>query len=173
MTSSSRYPAFAVLAAITALSIAAPALAQDAPPKPKSDLDRVGDSVENMAEKPLKDLNLMKDKIPPQLQAVMERPYDLRGIKGCSSYKAAIGRLNSVLGPDVDSPDAINQKATPAEFVLSSAESVVGGLIPGMGIVRKISGAEAAQKKAQAAVLAGELRRAYIKGTARAKGCKV
>ena len=173
MTSRSRTPAFAVLAAIAALSLAAPALAQDAPPKPRSDLDKVGDSMENMAEKPLKDLNLLKDKIPLQLQAVMERPYDLRGIKGCSGYQAAIGGLDAVLGPDVDSPYAINQKATPAEVVLSSAESVVGGLIPGMGIVRKISGAEAAQKKAQAAVLAGELRRAYIKGTARAKGCKV
>lgn len=162
----------AALALATAL-LGAPLAAQTSDAKPKSDIDKVGDSVETMAEKPLKDLNLVKDKIPPELEAIMTKPYDLTGLKGCADYKAAIDKLTRVLGPDVDSPKVQGQKESAAEVALSGAEAVVGGLIPGTGLIRKLSGADAAQKKAQAAVLAGDLRRAYIKGTARAKGCKV
>lgn len=165
------------LAMALLLGAAAPAFAQATPEKQAekvSDIDKVGDTAENIATKPLKDLNLMKDEIPPEVLAVMKDPYSLKGLKGCSQYKAAIGRLTDVLGPDVDSPEANAKKGQNAgEFALGAAESVAGGLIPGMGLIRKISGAEAAQKKAQAAVLAGQLRRAYLKGTARAKGCKV
>jgi hypothetical protein len=165
-----------VLATALAIVLAAPALGQPTPPTPPppaSDIDRVGDTLETMGEKPLKDFNLMRDKIPPELLAVMDRPYDLRGIGGCAGYKNAVNRLTAVLGPDVDSPKVTGQKQSASEVVLGGAETVVGGLIPGTGLIRKISGAEAAQKKAQAAVLAGSLRRAYIKGMARAKGCRI
>jgi hypothetical protein len=158
------------------LGMAAPTLAQAQPDKPDdkpSDIDKVGNTAENIATKPLKDLNLMKDEIPPEVLAVMKEPYSLKGIKTCSQYKAKIVRLTELLGPDVDSGAAAKKGQNAGEFALSAAESVAGGLIPGMGLIRKISGAEAAQKKAQAAVLAGQLRRAYLKGTARAKGCKV
>ncbi len=157
------------------LGLAAPVLAQPAIEKSDekvSDMDKVGNTAENIATKPLKDLNLMKDEIPPEVLAVMKEPYSLKGIKGCKQYKAKIVRLTELLGPDVDS--GIKKKGQNAgEFALSAAESVAGSLIPGAGLIRKISGAEAAQKKARAAVLAGQLRRAYLKGTARAKGCKV
>ncbi len=156
------------------LALAAPAIAQTEPAKPKSDLDKVGDTAEGIVEKPLKDLNLMKDPIPPQLQAIMDRPYDLHGMKTCKQYSTAIGKLTAQLGPDVDSPEARAKKGqSPAEFALGAGASVIGGLIPGAGLIRKVSGAEAAQKKAAAAVLAGSLRRAYIKGKASAQGCKI
>ena len=158
------------------LGLAAPVLAQPTnqlPDEKISDIDKVGNTAENIATKPLKDLNLMKDKIPPEVLAVMKEPYSLKGIKGCSQFKARITRLTELLGPDVDSGLAAKRGQNAGEFALSAAESVAGSLIPGAGLIRKISGAEAAQKKAQAAVLAGQLRRAYLKGTARAKGCKV
>jgi hypothetical protein len=165
----------ALAAMLTAgLGLALPVLAQSAPEKPKeSGIDKVGDSAERMATKPLKDLNLMKDEIPPEIQAIMNRPYDISKLKTCADKKNAVRRLTEVLGPDVDSAQAQKKGENPAEFALGAAESVVGGLIPGMGIIRKISGAEAAEKKAKAAVLAGQLRRAYIKGYAKAQGCKV
>lgn len=166
---------------VLALAQAPPVAAQapkaaekPATPDKKSDLDKVGDTAENIVEKPLKDLNLMKDKVPPQLLAVMERPYALDGIKTCKDFKATITRLTDVLGPDVDSVEA-QQKGGPtaSEKVLGGVESVAGGLIPFNGLIRKVSGAEAAQKRAQAAVFAGSLRRAYLKGTARGRGCKI
>ena len=59
------------------------------------------------------------------------------------------------------------------DLALSGVESVAGSLIPGSGIIRKVTGAEAHDNKVKAAVYAGGLRRAYLKGSARAKGCKI
>jgi hypothetical protein len=145
--------------------LAGPAAAQEKP------IDKIGNTVENIAEKPLRDLNLMKDEIPPKLLSVMERPYSLDGMRTCRQFNAEIGQLTAVLGPDVD---AVKPKKgeTAAETMLGAAESVAGGIIPGSGLIRKLSGAEKAAEKAKAAVLAGSLRRAYLKGTARAKGCR-
>lgn len=160
-----------LMALVLGFGLTSTALAQEA--NQKSDLDKVGDSAERMATKPLKDLNLMKDEIPPEIQAIIDAPYDIRKFKTCSQLKGAVRRLTDVLGPDIDSAEATKKGQNPGEFMLGAAESVVGGLIPGMGLIRKISGAEAAEKRAKAAVLAGNLRRAYIKGNMRARGCKI
>ncbi len=152
---------------LATLLIAMPATAQE-----KSDIDKVGDSAKNMATKPLKDLNMMKDEIPPELLAVMQRPYSLDGLKTCKQFKTEIGKLTAVLGPDVDEVKAKSGESA-TETMLGAAESVVGSLIPGAGLMRIISGAKQAEEKAKAAVLAGSLRRAYLKGAAGAKGCKI
>ena len=151
---------------LAVLLIASPVLAQS------NTAEQLGDSAKTMATKPLRDLNLMRDEIPPKLLAVMQKPYSLEGLKTCKQFAAEIAKLTEVLGPDVD---AVKVKAgeTATETVLGTAESVVGSLIPGAGIMRRLSGADAAQRKAQAAVFAGSLRRAYLKGHARGKGCKI
>lgn len=159
--------------AALALSFATSALAQT-PAKPASTTDKVMETGGNIVEKPLKDLNLVQDEIPPQLQAIMDKPYDIKGISTCAQIAAAIRLLDAKLGPDVDSAKAQSAKGqTSTEFALASAQSLAGSLIPGTGLIRKLSGADAAAKKAAAAVLAGSLRRAFLKGTGRAKGCKV
>lgn len=154
-------------AALACAIMAAPATAQVG-----KEVEKVGNTAQNIVEKPLKDLNVSKEKIPPQLESIMQRPYDLTGLKTCADFASAIKKLDAVLGPDVD---AVKQAKgeTASEMVLGAAESAAGGLIPGTGIIRKVSGAEAAEKKAKAAVFAGSLRRAYLKGSANAKGCKV
>ena len=160
---------YLVIAAL--LPLATAAVAQT---KPKSDTEKILETSENILEKPLKDMNLTQDEIPPQLKAIMEAPYDIKGITSCAQIAEAIAKLDKVLGPDVDSKAAVAAKGQSAtEFALSGAQSLAGGLIPGTGLIRKVSGAEAAQKKAAAAVLAGSLRRGFLKGTGRAKGCKV
>ncbi len=172
-----------MLASLGAIGL--PAAAQDAaasaasrdankPGDDRNTLDKAGDTAEKIVEQPLKDLNLMKDKIPPELAAIGARPYDLTGLKTCSDYGATVAQLTRLIGPDVDSAEAKNRKGeTPSEFALNGIASAAGGFIPFSGIVRKISGAEKAERRAQAAVLAGALRRAYIKGVARTKGCKI
>jgi hypothetical protein len=114
----------------------------------------------------------MKSEIPPELLAVMDNPYSLKGLSTCAQYSAEIARMTKVLGPDVDAVKAKSGDSA-SEMVLSEVEKVAGGLVPGSSIIRKVSGADAQEKKAKAAVYAGSLRRAYLKGTARAKGCKV
>ncbi len=165
---------FGLALAGLALGPAQAGQAQTPPPAKTSDIDKVGDTAEAIVEAPLKDLNIMKPRIPPELQAIEARPYALDGLRTCKQFSAAVHKLTKVLGPDVDSPEAQRSTdETPTEFVLSGAQSVAGGLIPGGGLIRKISGAEKAQKRAAAAVLAGSLRRAYLKGTAHARGCRI
>ncbi|KAB7644806.1 hypothetical protein [Polymorphobacter fuscus] len=139
----------------------------------KSDLDKVGDTMENIGTRPLKDLNIIKAKVAPEIEAIMQEPYSLKGIRSCAQFKTAINRMTAVLGPDVDSPQTQKDDKTPAEVALSLGESAAGGIIPFSGVIRRLTGAEARQKYAQAAIYAGSVRRAYLKGTARAKGCKV
>ncbi len=165
---------FTPLPLLLTVMIAAPALAQSLPDdKPANDGERVAKTATNIAEKPLKDLNIVKAKIPPGLAAISRRPYSTAGLKSCGQYAAAIGRMTAILGPDVDSPAVEAKGNKPAEFVLDSTESLIGDLLPGGGIIRRITGAEAAQKRLVAAIYAGGLRRAYLKGMARAKGCRV
>lgn len=169
-----------ILSVVAATLMIGPAFAQTtptAPPAPapeRSDLDKVGDTMTGVAEKPLKDLNIIKAEVDPYLEPLMANPYAMMGLKTCKDYKVAIARLDSVLGPDVDSAAAQNQtKQSPAEFALETGASVAGSLIPLSGLIRKISGAEARQKYANAAVYAGGLRRGYVKGLAKAKGCRL
>ena len=159
------------IAAAIILLLAAPLAAQTAE-KPRSDVDKVMDGAGNVVEKPLKDLNIVKEKVPPDLEAIMQRPYDLGNRKTCAQFKAEIDRMTASLGPDVDAVKAAEGK-TATEQVIDGAEGLAGGIIPGQGLLRKVSGAEAAQKRRAAAILAGNLRRAYIKGLARGKGCKI
>lgn len=160
-----------IVAALLPMSVSANA---QSAPKPKSDVDKVMETGQSIVEQPLKDFNVKQDKIPPQLQAIMDAPYDIKGITTCAQIADAIAKLDAALGPDVDSKAAVAAKDQSAtEYALAGAKSLAGGLIPGTGMIRKVSGADAAQKKAAAAVLAGSLRRGFLKGTGRAKGCKV
>lgn len=133
---------------------------------------QVGKSAENIVTKPLKDANVIHEEIPPKLLAVMAQPYSLAGLKTCADFGREIAELTNVLGPDVDGVQP-KKGSTTSETIFAGIEDVAGGFIPASGIIRKVSGAEAQERKAKAAVFAGSLRRAYLKGTARAKGCKV
>ncbi|WP_439534548.1 hypothetical protein [Polymorphobacter sp.] len=138
-----------------------------------NDGDRALDTVENIATRPLKDMNIVKKKIPPELEAMMEKPYSLTGLKTCRQLIAEVKKINGLVGPDVDSPEALAEnKQTPAEFVFGAGEALAGSLIPFSGLVRFVSGAQKRERYAQAAVFAGSVRRAYLKGTARNRGCK-
>ncbi|KPF74963.1 hypothetical protein IP88_07545 [alpha proteobacterium AAP81b] len=143
------------------------------PAKPKGD-DRVGETAKEIAVQPLKDLNIKQDKIPPELLAILDAPYDISGLKTCPALRGEVARLTSVLGPDVDSAEVGRKKGkqSASEFVLDGAKMAAGSLIPFSGLIRKVSGAEAAERRTQAAILAGHIRRAYIKGNLRARNCR-
>ncbi len=140
---------------------------------PRSTTGQVRDSAGRIVQQPLRDLNVVRDTIPPELASVMAEPYSLAGLRTCAHYQAEIARLTAVLGPDVNSAQAAAASGTPADYALGAAEAVAGSLIPGTGIIRRVSGAEAAQRQARAAVLAGQLRRAFLTGRASGRGCRV
>jgi hypothetical protein len=127
---------------------------------------------------PLEDLNLIKDKISLVLEQAMAAPYQWPTDSSCDGLAAAIAPLTLALGPDLDVPPtktnpgllergSILAKDTAVDVVRGAAQSV----IPFRGWMRKLTGAEAYAKMVRAAITAGGVRRAYLKGLGEAKGC--
>ena len=153
------------LATIATIAIGAvPAAAQD-DTKPVTDKEVTAVDV---VATPATDLNLKKDEIPALLITAQERPYTLRGTSTCSQLSAAIGDLDAVLGDDIDLPKDGGRKMNAGRV----AQSVVGSFIPFRGIIREVSGANNRERELQAAIIAGMARRAFLKGTGQAKGCR-
>lgn len=136
-------------------------------------------SVGQAALTPLNDLNLVRAEIPAPLKAALAAPYATPADRGCPALAAEVMALDAVLGADLDLPatddrpglvergsQAAGQAATRA--VRSAAE----GLVPYRGWVRKLTGAERYAKEVQAAIAAGTIRRAYLKGLGQALACR-
>jgi hypothetical protein len=127
---------------------------------------------------PLEDLNLTKDKIPLVLELTMAAPYEGPQDQTCEGLAAEIAPLTLALGPDLDVPPSKTNRGLLERSSTFAGDAAVGavrgateGLIPLRGLVRKVSGAETHAKKVRAAIAAGAVRRAYLKGLGEAKGC--
>jgi hypothetical protein len=109
---------------------------------------------------PARDLNLQRMHIPTELQAAAQTPYpDLPA--DCSAIEAEIAPLDKLLGPDMGSPQ---RKTAQRIDPWAIAQDAAGGVVPFRGIVRRLSGASAADEAYRDAVLAGFVKRAYLKG---------
>jgi hypothetical protein len=132
------------------------------------------ESVKGAALTPLRDLNVVRTKIPPILLAALTDPYERppRNWK-CSHLIALIRPLDDVLGPDLDRVPAGDEDLTQRaqQTALGTAADLAADAIPFHGWIRKLSGAEAHDKLVQSAIIAGDVRRAYLKGLGEAKGC--
>jgi stage V sporulation protein SpoVS len=150
------------LAPLALLAIAAPALARQ-----DSVVTDREPSARDVAETPLTDLNLASDPIPAILVQASAAPYDREGLATCKGLRAAIADLDAVLGPDMDVATAERDRISPGRM----ATSVIGSFIPFRGIIREISGAAEHQRDFQAAIVAGAVRRGYLKGLGEQMGC--
>ena len=132
------------------------------------------ESVQGAATTPLRDLNVVRAKIPEVLLQALDDPYARppRSFK-CPALAALIRPLNEALGPDIDLLPASDENLM--DRGRSTALGVAGDLasdaIPFRGFVRKLSGAEAHDRLVQSAIIAGNVRRGYLKGLGEAKGC--
>ena len=155
-----------------ALIVSAPAWSRE-PEKPADAQEPVkpmnerGPSMGDAALTPASDLNLKKDEIPALLRNAQARPYALGGMRRCGEIGAAIGELDAVLGPDLDIPQDDRERITAGRV----AQEAVGAFIPFRGLIREISGANAHERRIDAAVTAGSARRAFLKGYGEARGC--
>lgn len=162
-----------VLAGLALLALPAGLQAQDKkepakseePAKPITDRDP---NAKDVALTPLTDLNLRKGEIPPLLIAAQEDPYTLAGMTRCAQIAAAVGQLDAILGDDIDVAQAKRQ----ALSVGRVAQSVGRAFIPFGGVIREVSGANARDRKIQAAILAGTARRSFLKGVGQQRGCR-
>ena len=134
--------------------------------------------VTEAATTPLSDLNLVRAPIPPVLAEAQRRPYAAPKDATCTALAAEVKSLDEVLGPDLDTPaTAANPGLIERGVTLASDEAVgavrgaAEGVMPYRKWVRKLTGAERYTKDVAAAIAAGTVRRAYLKGQFTARSC--
>lgn len=119
---------------------------------------------------PLRDVNLMRDDVPDVLNGAKEAPYLDPQQASCAQLATMIAPLDEALGPDTgDGAEVAGPGAR--GMVYGAMADVTRDFIPFRGVVRRITGAAKHDQEVQAARKAGNLRRAYLKGFASAKGC--
>lgn len=149
------------------LLAAAPALAQTRD-------DQKSLEWEDAAKTPLRDLNVMPEKIPPVLRDAQADAYRPPRQLSCRGIANEIQGLEDVLGDDFDAPPppppSKDEKRTgTANVVLKGAAA---SIVPFRGWVRQLTGAERHAQAVQIAVAAGRVRRAYLKGLGQSIRCR-
>ena len=130
------------------------------------------------ATAPLEDLNLRRQPIPTVLLQAEANPYDLRNLNQCRPIAAEVARLDEALGPDMDEPPSpdgrfLSERAAEAALraALDAVRNTTTDFIPGRSWIRRLSGAEAHSRHVQAAIQAGRMRRAFLKGVGMQRNC--
>jgi hypothetical protein len=125
-----------------------------------------------IATQPVRDVGAKKREIPVVLERAAEDPYATTGVKTCRQIASAMTELNEVLGPDYEAGHTIKENRA-GKLAEAGGKTVVNTLIPFRGLVREVSGAAPAERRYNAALDAGLVRRGFLRGLATAKGCKV
>lgn len=119
-------------------------------------------------DQPLRDLSVVREEAPPVLRRAAAAPYDLASVSDCTTAAGELTELDAALGPDL-APGAKGEGVT----IHGLAADLIGGAVglPFRGVVRRVTGAETRDQALRAAVLAGMVRRGFIKGRMGALGC--
>jgi hypothetical protein len=130
------------------------------------------------ATTPLSDLNLVHAPIPEVLQAAQRSPYGPPEPADCAALSAQVRQLDEALGPDLDAPASESSRGLIERGGDAAGSAAVGalqrtaeGVVPFRGWVRKLSGAERYSRQVAAAIAAGTVRRAFLKGLRQARPC--
>lgn len=152
-----------------ALALAFPAAAQQL----QTAEDAQKSSLTHAITSPLRDVNLMRSKIPAVLQTALDDPYRRPAPANCSGIIDEVTRLNQALGDDLDADELkeTSMGGRAKEEALNAIAGLASDVIPFRGWVRKITGAERHDRTVQQAIAAGAVRRAYLKGLGEARGC--
>lgn len=136
------------------------------------------DSIGGAVSAPLRDVNLVRTKIPPILLEAMTDPYARPPRVGCEVLASQIVPLDAALGEDLDAhppeedEDLMDRgRRAAGRAALGAVASAAQDLIPMRGWVRKLSGAERHDRLVQTAITSGHVRRAYLKGLGESRGC--
>ena len=127
--------------------------------------------VTEAATTPLSDLNVVRAEIPPVLQEAQKAPYAAPADKSCAALAADVQALDAVLGADLDTPSTDKNPSLVERGATDVLRGAAEGVIPFRGWVRKLTGAERYSREVAAAIAAGTIRRAYLKGLGAAAGC--
>lgn len=146
--------------------------------KPTAKDAAVTERVGQAAITPLSDLNVVQEEIPVALQAAAQGPYAAPKEAGCAAIATEVHALDEALGADLDDPKGgdkpslLSRGTDLAENAgVSAVRRTVEGFVPFRSWLRKLSGAEKHSKQVSAAITAGAIRRAYLKGRGDAMAC--
>lgn len=126
---------------------------------------------------PLSELNLVRKNIPEVLRAAVRQPYAAAPAE-CEQIWQDVLQLDAVLGPDLDKPadndnPGLVERGT--DLAKGSVIKAIGrtteGVVPFRSWVRKLTGAERHDHQVAAAIAAGGIRRAFLKGIWVARDC--
>jgi len=168
------------LAVVVPLLAACASKSEPPPQKIQTTSDANKDGITGAAGAPLRDMNLLRTKIPPVLLEAMADPYARPPGKkiSCEILISMVAPLDLALGEDVDrrppedDEDLMDRgKRMAGSAAFGAMASAAQDLIPMRGWVRKLSGAEKHDKLVQSAMASGAIRRAYLKGLGEARGC--
>lgn len=165
------FPAFMVLALALAGCTTTRA---DGSPQVQTSSQATRESLEGAVSAPLRDVNLLRTKIPPVLLEAQANPYQRPQPATCAQLIALITPLNDALGPDLDEERFVEDDlmAQGQRTALGAVAGLAQDVIPFRGWVRRLSGAEQHDRLVRDAIIAGGVRRAYLKGLGEAKGCR-
>lgn len=162
------------------LSVACAVLLAACASAPATDKPAAGESTGRNAQvgqaltTPLSDLNLVRAEIPAPLASALKGPYALPADRSCMALSADVQALDAVLGADLDTPST---SANPSlidrggDAAVGALRNTAEGVVPFRGWVRKLTGAEKYSREVAAAIAAGTIRRAYLKGLGASAGC--
>lgn len=141
-------------------------------------VEQVGAGLGAAVSAPLEDFNLRQEPIPMVLLQAQANPYDLRNLNQCATIGAEVARLDEALGPDTDEPPRqdgsyMSERAADAaaKAALDAIRDTTTDFIPGRSWIRRLSGAEQHSRQVQAAIQAGRMRRAFLKGIGIQRNC--
>jgi hypothetical protein len=131
------------------------------------------ESLRGAAAAPLRDVNILRTKIPDVLLQAMADPYGRPQPATCARIAALIVPLNGALGADLDEPavDEDDVMARGRGAALGAVAGLASDVIPFRGWIRQLSGAERHDALVNAAITAGAVRRAYLKGLGESRSC--
>lgn len=120
-------------------------------------------AVGRVATQPIRDLSLVRERAPEVLKRALANPYD-QTESACPTLRGEIAELDAALGPDLQPGEIPHANTLAAELA---------GLVslPFRGVVRRVTGAERRERALRAAVLAGMVRRGFLKGRLSQMNC--
>jgi len=161
----------AIAAALLACGVGQTAQAAG-PAKVQTTNEANSSGLSGVAQAPLRDFNVVKTQIPDVLTQAVRDPYAKLKSTRCAAIAAEIAPLDEALGPDLDQPiEAESLMDRGKETTFGVMAGAATGVIPFRGWVRRISGADRHDANVQAAIVAGSVRRAYLKGQGEARKC--
>ncbi|MGE0044245.1 MAG: hypothetical protein AB7J28_10425 [Hyphomonadaceae bacterium] len=140
-------------------------------------MDRTRRGIAGAATMPLRDVGLIRPDIPEILEN-LRYPYSVANLAGgCPNVQYEIGQLDAVLGSESYQPAGQRSRTdqgldAASNATVNAAEGLAGDVVPFRGWVRRLSGAQRAERRYAQAIEMGQMRRAFLRGYGSSLGCR-